>query len=73
MHRALSEFEQVKLQEERDRLQEEIKRIVAVEREACAQVCEAVMKDVILGGNSDYNTGREMGATVCANRIRQRK
>lgn len=42
------------------------------EREACAKVCEAMMTDTILGGNKEYNTGREMGATVCANKIRMR-
>ena len=43
-----------------------------IEREACARVCEATMADSIIGGNPEYNTGREMGATVCANKIRMR-
>lgn len=51
---------------------EEVQRMILAEREACAKVCEATMTDVILGGNKDYNTGREMGATVCANKIRMR-
>ena len=42
------------------------------EREACAKVCEGTMDEAVLGGNDDYNTGREMGAAVCANRIRMR-
>lgn len=46
--------------------------IAEAEREACAKVCEATMTDAILGGNKEYNTGREMGATVCANKIRMR-
>lgn len=43
-----------------------------VEREACAKVCENTITDAILGGNKEYNTGREMGAIVCANKIRMR-
>ena len=45
---------------------------VKTEREACAKVCEGTMDEAVLGGSDDYNTGREMGATVCANRIRMR-
>lgn len=45
---------------------------IFAERIACAMVCEATMTDAILGGNKEYNTGREMGATVCANKIRMR-
>ena len=50
----------------------EVMEAVAREREACAKVCDTVIKDIILGGSEDYHTGRKRGATMCANRIRMR-
>jgi hypothetical protein len=44
----------------------------ALEREACAKVCEATMSEAIIGGDEEYNTGREIGAAVCATKIRMR-
>ena len=51
---------------------EKIAFAMELEREACAKVCEDVMLQVVLGSNDDYNEGRQMGATVCANKIRAR-
>ncbi len=51
---------------------EKIAFAMKLEREACAKVCEDVMLQVALGSNDDYNEGRQMSATVCANKIRMR-
>jgi len=51
---------------------EVIAKTVAREREACAKVCETVTTETIPNGSEDYNTGWEMGATVCSNKIRMR-
>jgi hypothetical protein len=44
---------------------------ILAERIACVMACEVTMTDA-LGGNKEYNIGREMGAIVCANKIRMR-
>ena len=45
---------------------------VAAEREACAKLCDIEASVQLANVNEDYQHGKEMGATVCAEAIRQR-
>lgn len=38
----------------------------------CAQICQTVSGDQVDNASKDYQEGREMGATVCRNQIKNR-
>lgn len=46
--------------------------VAAAEREACAQVCEVQASVIVTGASEQYQEGRSMGTTICADEIRAR-
>ena len=51
---------------------EQANQAVLAEREACAKVCEIEASVIVTNASQQYQDGRSMGATVCANAIRAR-
>ena len=52
---------------------DDLGRMLAAEREACAKVCESLeIPPTVVGAHPDYLTGKHMAVLLCAAAIRKR-